>query len=97
MRKATLMRVDALYKQIAGRTDVIMSPDGYCNSDGIGSFKFTVDDALCPELGQRLLVAVEAIPADAAIKETEDKNIYIQKYKDRQDGAIAVANGRKFR
>jgi hypothetical protein len=100
MRKMTLMKVEEHRKRYKTSTTVVFASDGYIPNEGIQKLEVDFDDQFLPELGERLMVVVEAVP-DIGPRHVSDAEgdpyaDYLQKRKDAFDGAKPAAS-RKFR
>jgi hypothetical protein len=103
MRKITALKVEELHKRYSDKTTAVCTTDGYVDSEGVANSRehplhIEFDDKFAPELGQRLLVIIEDIPALGDRHGTPDPlKTYIEQRKQELDGAKKVENGRKFR
>jgi hypothetical protein len=118
MRKMTLMKVIELRKEYEGKTKCLLGSDGYVSQEGIlrtsayneghglDGFAIECEDADAPELGQHLLVMVEAIPNLGKRFVSDATGDPYKDYLDKRKAEIAspqsapkpfITNGRKFR
>lgn len=101
MRKLTLMKVEEYRKRYKDSTTAILKSDGYIQGDGIQGVEIDFDDKFLPDLGERLFVMIESLPAlgprGFSTAEGDAYEAYMLKRKDELEGAKPPVPTRKFR